>query len=114
MNDQTNRWTNISQLKHIISNFCSGEQVLLNAEPGPELGWGARQGCESEFLASLHTSLEYCAALRCTRLHIMAGRRQQGVSPAQAEQTFISNLRLAVPLLAAAGVTGLVEPINPW
>ena len=38
----------------------------------------------------------------------------EGVSKETAMQTFKSNLEAALPLLKAAGVVGLIEPINPY
>ena len=90
------------------------EQVLINTFPGDNLGFGGRPGEEQEFLSSLRKSLDYCTALDCRRLHIMAGRKVEGVAREEARDTFRRNLEAALPLLEAAGVVGLLEPINPW
>ena len=44
----------------------------------------------------------------------MAGKKIEGVGREEATQIFLDNLRRAIPLLEAAGVVGLIEPINPW
>ena len=90
------------------------EQVLLNTDPGDCKGYGARKGDEEKFMASLTRSLEYCVALGARKLHIMAGSKVEGVGQEEANEIFIGNLRKAMPLLAKAGVVGLVEPINQW
>ena len=43
-------------------------------------------------------------ALGCSKLHIMAGRRIEGVSREQAVDTFRRNLEAALPLLEKARV----------
>lgn len=85
---------------------------FLNLDKGASLGFAALVGKQSEFMESLKRSLEYCEALNCKRLHIMSGKvgpEQQG-----SEDVLVANMKLAAPLLEAAGVTGLIEPINPY
>ena len=43
-----------------------------------------------------------------------AFRKKEGVSRETALMTFKSNLEAALPLLKAAKVVGLIEPINPY
>ena len=84
----------------------------MNAEPGDCLGHGGTKGEEEKFMSSLTKSLEYCLALRTKKLHIMAGKKIEGVGREEATQIFLDNLRRAIPLLETAGVVGLIEPIN--
>jgi len=65
-------------------------------------------------LASLKTSLEYCKGLGVKKLHIMAGKRVDGVDKREAMEIFKNNLIKILPDLEKNGVTGLIEPINPW
>merc|ERR1712012_1087978 len=100
-----------------LAKLCQEEglqQVLINTFPGDNLGFGGRVGEEGQFLESLKRSLEYCTSLDCHLLHIMAGRKKEGVSRETALMTFKSNLEAALPLLKAAKVVGLSEPINPY
>ena len=60
----------VSVLFHIMYS-C---QVLINTFPGDNLGFGGRVGEEDQFMESLKRSIEYCRALDCHLLHIMAGR----------------------------------------
>jgi len=102
--------TDLAQLKHELKL----EQVLVNTFPGDSLGFGARIGEEELFKESLEKSLEYCVQLHCHKLHIMAGRRVEGVTREEAMEIFRSNLETALPLLEKAGVVGLLEPINQF
>ena len=65
-------------------------------------------------MSSLTRSLEYCTVLGTKKLHIMAGKKIEGVGREEATQIFLDNLRRAIPLLETAGVVGLIEPINTW
>ncbi len=102
------------------------QQVLFNTPPAGqerrsmvaawdrgERGTGCAPGREAEFRAGVTMALEYARALGCPRVHAMVGLRPEHVSPEQADATLISNLQWAAPLAAQAGVTLLVEPINP-
>jgi 2-dehydrotetronate isomerase len=102
------------------------QQVLFNTPPAGqerrsmvaawdrgERGTGCAPGREAEFRAGVMMALEYARALGCPRVHAMVGLRPEHVSPEQADATLISNLQWAAPLAAQAGVTLLVEPINP-
>ena len=76
-----------------VKNSLGLEQVLLNTKVGPSLGHGARRGEEAEFMESIKTSLEYCSVLGVSRLHIMAGYRQDQVDRVEALNIFRDNLR---------------------
>ena len=76
-----------------MKNTLGLEQVLLNTKVGPSLGHGARKGEEAEFMESTKTSLEYCSVLGVSRLHIMAGYRQEQVDRVEAINIFRNNLR---------------------
>ena len=102
------------------------QQVLFNTPPAGqdldsmvgawdrgERGTACVPGREAEFRAGVTMALEYARALGCPRVHAMVGLRPEHVSPEQADATLISNLQWAAPLAAQAGVTLLVEPINP-
>ena len=87
---------------------------MINTDPGENLGYAARKGDEDKFLSSLTRSLSYCASLSCPRLHIMSGRKVEGVAQEEVMVVLEKNLLTARPLLEKAGVIGLIEPINPW
>ncbi|MFA7664935.1 MAG: 2-oxo-tetronate isomerase [Burkholderiaceae bacterium] len=93
------------------------QQVLFNAPPGDwaagEKGLASLPGREQEFDAGLDLAIEYAQALRCPRIHLMAGLRADGVPFEQQRATYVANLKRAASRLANYGLTGLIEPINP-
>ncbi len=92
------------------------QQVLSNAPPGDwdggERGLACLPGREAEFAEGVTQALRYAQALHCPRVHVMAGKVPEGVSPEQARATYVTNLRAAAPRAAAVGVKLLIEPIN--
>ncbi|MEB2348401.1 MAG: hydroxypyruvate isomerase family protein [Comamonadaceae bacterium] len=91
-------------------------QVLFNAPPGDweagERGIACLPGREAQFRAGFLQALEYAQALRCPRVHVMAG-----LAPAQAERArlracYLANLQWAAGQAAPAGVEVLIEPLN--
>jgi hydroxypyruvate isomerase len=83
--------------------------VVGNAASG-EFGLGALPGREADFAAAFEQSLAYVRAAGGTSIHAMAG-----VAPDNADtaRTLISNLKVASAKAAEAGVTILLEAINP-
>jgi hydroxypyruvate isomerase len=92
-------------------------QALFNAPPGDmakgERGLAIFPQRRSELLASIDLALSYAEALRCPRLHVMAGVLPAGLTRREAEETYVGNLREAAIRAAAKGVTLLIEPLNP-
>jgi 2-dehydrotetronate isomerase len=91
------------------------QQVLFNAPPGDwaagERGLAALPGREAEFQAGLQQALHYAQVLGCRLVHVMAG---VAVGDAAVhERTYLANLRWAVAQAQGAGVTLLIEPLNP-
>ena len=89
--------------------------VLFNLPPGEEgeRGLGGLPGREAEFREGMDLALRYCRATGCPRLHAMWGVPGADTSREESRATFVSNLRRAAPRAAEAGVTLLVEPLNP-
>jgi 2-dehydrotetronate isomerase len=92
------------------------EQALFNLPPGDwaagERGIAALPGREQEFRDGVETALVYAKATRCGILHAMAGMLPEDHDPAEAERTYLANLRHAADRLAAQGLTLVIEPIN--
>jgi hydroxypyruvate isomerase len=93
------------------------QQVLINAPPG-DLGAGERglaglPGREPDFRRGLvELALPYAQALRCPRVHVMAGVLPAGAERAAHRATFVANLAWAAAQAASAGIELLIEPIN--
>ena len=77
-----------------------------------ERGIGALPGREEEFRAGIETALQYAKATKCRILHAMAGVLPAGQDRAEAERTYLANLRHAADRLAAEDLTLVIEPIN--
>jgi len=92
-------------------------QVLFNGPPGDwdkgERGIGGLPGRENEFKKSIDTALDYAAALKCPRVHVMAGLVPAGADRNRHRDTFAANLAWAAPRAKEAGVALLLEPLNP-
>ncbi len=101
------------------------QQVLFNAPPGgTERGSIAKAdaqgskgiacipGRAAEFKAGVELALTYAAALKCPRIHLMAGLIPEGLTREDVQETYISNLRWAAAVAATAGLDVLIEPIN--
>lgn len=96
------------------------EQTLFNLPPGDwaagERGIAALPGREAEFDAGVERALAYACATGCKRLHAMAGLVPSGADAAAKEAmraAYVANLARAAARLAPAGITLLIEPINP-
>jgi len=87
------------------------EIALINAPPGDwsagERGLGCLAERQGEFRDSVRLAIDYANAVGCPKVHIMAG-----LAGVEANNLFIENLHFAAEACAAAGLKGLIEPIN--
>lgn len=85
---------------------------LFNLAPGDwaagERGIAALPERVSEFRDSVQLGLEYARALRCAKVHCLAGI----ATGETARRTYIDNLRYAAETLAPHDIEVLIEPIN--
>lgn len=92
------------------------QQVLFNAPPGDwaagERGIACLPDRQAEFREGIRKALDYCAALSCPRLHVMAGLAPAGVPRDALLATYAVNLAWAAEECARAGVKPVIEPIN--
>ena len=93
------------------------EQVLFNAPPGDwdggERGIACLPGREDEFRRSfVEQALPYAAALKCPRVHVMAGLAPQHGERAALRAVYVANLAWAARQAAGEGIDVLIEPIN--
>ena len=91
-------------------------QVLFNGPPGDwdggERGLACVPGREDEFRRGIDTALEYATALRCPRIHVMAGIPPAGVDRAVSRSNHVASLAWAADRARDHGVDMLMEPIN--
>ena len=79
---------------------------------GGERGIACLPGREDEFKAGVAQAIAYANMLECDRVNCLAGIPPEGVEPSVARATFVKNLQYAAPLLKAAGIRLLIEPLN--
>ncbi|GIK95814.1 MAG: hydroxypyruvate isomerase [Alphaproteobacteria bacterium] len=93
------------------------EQVLFNAAEGDwgqgERGIAGLPGREDAFRRAVETALSYAAALGCRRIHVMAGTRPPDAALERCRDVLVANLAWAAGMARSAGVTLLLEPLNP-
>ena len=92
-------------------------QVLFNAPPGDwdagERGLACLPDRVAQFRAGVDLALEFAQALKCPRVHVMAGLAPPGAERAALRATYVSNLAWAAQQAASVGIDVLIEPINP-
>jgi hydroxypyruvate isomerase len=96
---------------------CGLQQVLFNAPPGQfdagDRGLACLSSRQSEFRRGLlEEALPYALALKCPRIHVMAGLVPAGAERAALREVYIANLAWAAAEAASVGVDVLIEPIN--
>lgn len=92
-------------------------QVLFNAPPGDWVAGERGMAClgerRDEFRRGiLEQALPYALALKCPRVHVMAGLMPLGLERAALRATYIANLAWAAHEAASVGIDVLIEPIN--
>jgi 2-dehydrotetronate isomerase len=87
-------------------------QLGVNTPQCPEFGLASLPGRERDFDAHFARALDYVVAIGGRAIHCMAGVVPPEQRPA-AETVFIKNLSHATAQAAEAGITVLIEPINP-
>ena len=93
------------------------QQVLFNAPPGDwdrgERGIACLPGREDQFRRGFaEQALPYARALKCPRIHVMAGLVPEGAERMSLRQTYVQNLQWAAAQAAPHGIDVLIEPIN--
>ncbi|MFH1803953.1 MAG: 2-oxo-tetronate isomerase [Pseudomonadota bacterium] len=101
--------------RHLDDNGLT--QILFNMPFGDaargDKGLACRPGREDEFRDSVVRALDYATALECPFVHCMAGLVQKGENSGDLARLYCDNLLYAADEAAKAGVTILIEPINP-
>lgn len=91
-------------------------QVLFNLPCGDwaagDRGLAADPARVAEFRAGIPLAVEYAKALGVTRLNCLAGKLAPGVTEAAALETMAENVAYAADILAAEGLSLVIEAIN--
>lgn len=92
-------------------------QVLFNLPPGDwaagERGLAAIPGRQADVRDGIALAIDYAQALDCPRLHMMAGLVPDGADRRECSAVYLENLRHAAAEAGRAGLSLLLEPINP-
>lgn len=93
------------------------QQVLINSFKGDTMGLAAVPNRQEEFKQCLELSIQYCTALKCKCLHILAGVYTEGETVEEDvrkvwRQTYLQNLRYASKRLELDNIAILIEPIS--
>ena len=93
------------------------QQVLFNTSAGDwdsgQRGLACHPDTGADFRASIEQALHYAAALDTSLIHTMAGLLPDGLTLAEAEQSYVENLQWAARQADRAGVVLTLEAINP-
>ena len=97
---------------------AAGVQVVLHNLPIGDEARGDRgiaglPGRSDEFRRGVALAIKYAQAAGCQQLNCLAGLRVVGSTREQQLATLIENLRDAADQLQTAGMTLLIEPLNP-
>jgi len=84
--------------------------ITVDATAGMSHGFADPMGGDA-YIAELNTLIPVAKRLGCKQIIFVSGKRAEVPQPVQ-HQAGIDNLKRAAPLLAAAGLTGVIEPID--
>ena len=93
------------------------QQVLFNAPPGDmaagERGLACLPGRQGDFRRSITDhALPWALALKCPRIHVMAGVMAPGLDRSELRAVYVENLAWAAREAASISIDLLIEPIN--
>ncbi len=97
---------------------CGLSQALFNLPAGDwatgERGLACLPGREKEFEDSVEKAVLYARALKCPRVHAMAGNAPADAGKGELESLYLANIRRAAQRLADEGLELCLEPINRY
>jgi len=106
--EQLNDALDRNQLTLVLHNLPAGDWAA------GERGIACHPDRVEEFRSGVGRAVTYASALGVKQLNCLAGIKPQNVSDADARRTLVENLKYAAPMLKAAGIKLLVEPINTF
>ena len=86
-------------------------KITVDATSGVKLGFADPSGGDG-FLAELKSFIPTVQRLGCGQIILLSGKRWEDVAPGAQRTASIETLKRAAEVLGAAGLTGLIEPID--
>lgn len=86
-------------------------KVTVDATSGIKSGFADPMGGDA-FVAALKDFVPTVQRLGCGQIILLSGKRIEGVAPGVQRSASIEALKRAVEILSAAGLTGVIEPID--
>jgi hydroxypyruvate isomerase len=92
-------------------------QVLVNGPPGDwsagDRGLASLPGREADFRQAIGIAIDYALALGQPLVNVMAGLSVVGSDRQRQRDVYLNNLAYAAEQAGAAGLTIVIEPLNP-
>lgn len=102
-----------------LADLLAQHKLTLALTDTPTGNWQAGDrglasvpGREKEFLAGLEKTITYARVLKPDCVHVLAGVYDPTTAYEIAEDTFVTNLKIAAKALAEIDVAAVIEPIN--
>ncbi len=103
------RWSK-EDWRRILARM-SALKITVDATSGMKLGF-ADPLREDEFVAELKGMIPMVQRLGCGQIILLSGRRIEGAAPGAQHAASIETLKRAADIFSAAGLTGVIEPID--
>jgi hydroxypyruvate isomerase len=94
------------KLSQVLHNLPAGDWA------GGERGIACLPNRRDEFREGVAQAIDYARALDCNLINCLAGIAPSSVDPAEAKETFVTNIRYAAAELKRAGIRLVIEAIN--
>jgi hydroxypyruvate isomerase len=86
-------------------------KITVDATSGMKLGFADPAGGDG-FIAELKALIPAVQRLGCAQIILLSGKRIEGAAPGVQRAASIETLKRAAEVLGAAGLTGVIEPID--
>jgi hydroxypyruvate isomerase len=103
------RWSEADWLR--ILARMRALKITVDATSGMKLGFADPSGGDG-FVAELKGLIPMVQRLGCGQIILLSGKRIEGAAPGAQRAASIETLKRAAKILGAAGLTGLIEPID--
>jgi hydroxypyruvate isomerase len=86
-------------------------KITVDATSGVKLGFADPAGGDG-FIAEMKALIPAVQRLGCAQIILLSGKRNEGAAPGVQRTASIETLKRAAEVLGAAGLTGVIEPID--